>query len=132
MRDSKDYKLLPLCRAVTTVFDRRITQEQHDACALDPNFEPVPDSDYQQGSLDVYARSQTMLLIKTGDDDDLSTSIDLTSLVPHALPLDRPDFLSSPDESSLTAIRVPVSIAVPFLYDLQLREEARSPKLYAI
>lgn len=72
VRDSEDQRLLPLCRAVASVFDRHVTREQLDACVLDPNFEPGSELDYKQiGSLDIYARSQTMLLIKTGDDADL-------------------------------------------------------------
>lgn len=70
-----------------------------------------------------------MLLIKTGDEAELSAPIDFTSLTSHSLPLGRPD-LALQDESSPTAVRVPVSVAVPFLYGLQVKEEASFPRRY--
>jgi len=50
LENSKDDKLLPLCRAVATLFDRSITQEQHDACSLDPKYGPGSDRGYEHGA----------------------------------------------------------------------------------
>jgi hypothetical protein len=78
-------------------------------------------------SVPAFAPLQNVLLVRTGDEADLSASIDFSVLAKHALPRERPDI---PFMSESAVIRVPLPVAVEYMCDLQRREEDARPEFY--
>lgn len=101
------FKLLPICRAIIVVLDK-----------LAPRNEPTVDGFL---SLDEYLQTQSVLMVRTGEETGLSEAINFQDVKEQVLPLARPD--PSP-EDGIDVIRVTLATAVRFVVDLQLREEA--------
>lgn len=105
------FKLLPVCWAIIVVLDE-----------LGPEPEYDPDGFIL---LDDVLRSQSFLMIRTGEESGLSAPISFQSVREQALPLARPDRGSN---NCVDAVRVTLATAVRFVADLQRREEAAIPE----
>ncbi|KAF2865725.1 hypothetical protein BDV95DRAFT_612308 [Massariosphaeria phaeospora] len=114
---ARNYKLLPLCRALLVVLDQHLPEP------LAADFRTAEDPTIY--SLDKLSHHQTLVLVRTGDEHLLSAPVDFSPLAHLTLPLSRPD------ASGISAVRVSIATAVPFLARLQRREEAAFPHLYA-
>ena len=112
------YKILPLCRAIMVILDQETSNNEKEDITRP-----------------VYTSRQNVLLVRTGCEEGLSTPIQLTKLAKHALPRGRSDipFLSAvgKDAREVVAIRVPLRVAVSFLWELQQREQRADPEFYA-
>ena len=106
--NTQKFKLLPLCRAIIVILDK-----------LSPDEEVDPDGLIR---LDEDMQRESVILVLTGDDSGLSTSVTFESLRAQSLPLARPDYIASND--GIDAIRVSLASAVGFIADLELKEEA--------
>ena len=100
----KDYGLLPLCRALLVILDA------------------LPEYTNDDPSLDRDVHIQTVLLVRTGNEDGLSAPIEFDTIMSKSLPLERSD-------ADHNVIRVPLSTAITFVLDLQRREEQAFPEL---
>jgi len=113
----KVYKILPLCRAIMVVLDQENSRNEK---------EDLTRSAYTR---------QNLLLVRTGCDEGLSAPIDLTKLTTHARPRGRSDipFPSAvgKDAHEVVAVRVPLPVAVSYLWELQQREQRADPEFYA-
>ena len=109
-RDPRNYKLLPLYRAIIEVLDELI-----------PFRDTKP---HQPIFLDEEVQRQTVLMILTGDETGLSAPINFESIRSQSLPLSRADIADHVD-----VIRVSLRIAVRFIADLQRKEEDAFPDL---
>ena len=105
----KNYKVLPLCRALITILD-------------DFRSSHGPKEEFTY--LDEAIQDFTIIMVLTGDDASLSAPINFESVKVHALLLVRSDI-----DESINAIRVPLAIAVQFIAKLHAREEAAFPEL---
>ena len=109
------YEVLPLCRAIIVVLDQ-----------LPPL--PIQGVD-RKVSLDNEIERQTALLILTGKDDGLSSSVDFDGIRSRSLPLERDDKIDAVEIDAVELIRVSLKTAVHFIADLQQREERASSQL---
>jgi hypothetical protein len=116
------YKILPLCRAIIVVVDQSVPQHEMDRITSTTGERITHPS-----SVPAFAPLQNVLLVRTGDEADLSASIDFSVLAKHALPRERPDI---PFMSESAVIRVPLPVAVEYMCDLQRREEDTIPEFY--
>jgi hypothetical protein len=109
--DPRFFKLHPICEALIAVFDEYtvVAAEKH------------PDGFRHY---DDVAQKQTILLVRTGNEDRLSTPISFDSLKHEALPLARNDNMGATD-----IIRVPLQVGVRFVANLLCREEVAFPKV---
>lgn len=110
---SRHYRLLPLCRAVILVLDQ-----------LAPYKEPDSDG---LTRLDQESQRQSVMMVRTGDEDGLSASVSFENIREHALPLAREDARLNDDGRS--AIRVSLATAVKFIADLERREDLAFPSV---
>lgn len=74
--------------------------------------------DYPQ----IWAEGQTVLLVRTGEERELSSPISFDDIRASSLPLDRDD------AQGLDVIRVPLPVAVSFITSLEKREDLASPR----
>ena len=109
--NTRKFKLLPVCRAIIVILDE-----------LSPAKEVDPDGLIR---LDEVMQRESVVLVLTGDDSGLSTSVTFESLRAQSLPLARTDHIASND--GIDAIRVSLASAVRFIADLELKEEAAYP-----
>jgi hypothetical protein len=109
------YKLLPLSRAIMVILDRL-----------------VPDEDYgtedDGHTLDEDLRTQSVLMVRTGDESFLSRPITFNSIVSQCHPLDRHD-IPPKGENDIEVVRVSLKTAIRFITQLQQREDAVSAGL---
>lgn len=103
----KNYSVLPLCKALLVVIDKR---------------HMLADNINTPAFIDEFGKGQTLLLIRTGHEKDLSAPITFDDISADSLPLDRDDC------SGIDVIRVPLSTAVNFIAALQKREDLAFPK----
>lgn len=71
---------------------------------------------------DIWADGQTVLLVRTGEERDLSSPISFEDIRSSSLPLERDD------AKDIDAIRVPLPVAVSFIAELEKREDLASPR----
>ena len=109
--DPRNFKLLPVCRALIMILDE-----------LSPSTGPDPDGFI---SLDNELQRQSVLMVRTGEESHLSEPISFENVKEEALPLARPDIKSY---ENTDAVRVVLAIAVRFVVDLQRREELAIPE----
>jgi hypothetical protein len=109
--DPRYFKLHPICEALIAVFDEYtvVAAEKH------------PDGFRHY---DDVAQKQTILLVRTGNEDRLSTPISFDSLRHEAMPLARNDDMGATD-----IIRVPLQVGVRFVANLLCREEVAFPEI---
>ena len=108
--DPRNYKLLPLYRAIIVVLDE-----------LMPYRDTKP---HQPILLDEEVQRQNVLMIRTGDETGLSAPISFESIRSQSLPLSRADIADHVD-----VVRVSLKTAVRFIANLQRKEEDAFPDL---
>ncbi|KAK0103742.1 hypothetical protein ONS95_005748 [Cadophora gregata] len=103
--DPRHFRVLPLCGALIAVFDeyKWVVVEKRD-----DGFRHCEE----------LVEKQSILLVRTGREEELSAPISFESLKPYVLPLSRNE-----DMGSLDVVRVPLLVGVRFVADLLLREE---------
>lgn len=106
----KNYKLLPLYRAVILILDE-----------LSDWVDEVDEDD--KLSISKFSKDHSILMIRTGDEAQLSTPINFDPIRAHQLPLRR----DKPISGGIEVIRVSLTTAVHFIADLQEKEEAAHP-----
>ncbi|KAI9700644.1 MAG: hypothetical protein M1836_002013 [Candelina mexicana] len=114
--DFRNYSLLPLYRALVVIIDR-----------LDYGDEDADCGEREQDgyiSLSKIARYQSVLLVRTGAEEQLSAPISFQDLKTHSLPLERPDIT----DKSIEVVRVSLAAAVQFVVNLEKREQAMIAK----
>ncbi|KAL8704952.1 MAG: hypothetical protein Q9201_001898 [Fulgogasparrea decipioides] len=107
------YSLLPLYRAIVVI--------------VDENWEPPGGHDIEPDgliSLHKVAQKQTVLIARTGVEEDLSAPISFESLRAQSLPVGTPNTIP-PD---VDVVRIPLAVAVQFVVDLEKRESLAYPK----
>lgn len=107
-RSPQNYKLHPLCRAVLIILDERC---------------PNPGG---RLSIEDQIQRQNVLIVRTREEDGLSTPIIFDTIRSQSLPLGGSDVDT---EESENMIRVSLRTAVKFILDLQQREEMAFPNL---
>ncbi|KAI4202022.1 MAG: hypothetical protein LQ346_002044 [Caloplaca aetnensis] len=106
------YSLTPLYPAIILIMDRVNDSAKELSTAADGFLR-----------LQRFAQLQTILLVRTGDDEQLSASISFDSLKDQSLPLDRSDATGQEDN----IIRVTLATAVKFITNLEEREASAQP-----
>jgi hypothetical protein len=116
------YKILLLCRAIMVVIDQSVPRHE-----IDRITSATGEHITHPSSVPAFTPLQNVLLVRTGDEADLSASIDFSELAKYALPRERPDisFMSEP-----AVIRVSLPVAVEYMCGLQRREEDARPEFY--
>ncbi|KAL8734559.1 MAG: hypothetical protein Q9166_001459 [cf. Caloplaca sp. 2 TL-2023] len=109
---SERYSLLPSYNAIVLIIDRL---DYDEIAAIE-----------QDGyvSLRKLARTQTILIARTGMEERLSEPISFESLTTCSLPLERPDIT----EDAIDIVRVSLDVAVHFVSSLEIREKSAMPK----
>jgi hypothetical protein len=111
------YKVIPLYCAIIIVMDRYV----------DPDV--IEENGRWFIELDKHSRRQTVIMVRTGDESNLSGPISFDDLRANGtcLPLARTD-IPEPD-IDVDAVRVSLATAVKFVADLEQREEVAFPCL---
>ncbi|KAL8725069.1 MAG: hypothetical protein Q9181_006554 [Wetmoreana brouardii] len=107
------YSLLPLYRAIVVI--------------VDENWEPPGGHDVEPDgliSLHKVAQKQTVLIARTGVEEDLSAPVSFESLREQSLPVGTP-YTIPPD---IDVVRIPLAVAVQFIVELEKRESLAYPK----
>jgi hypothetical protein len=99
----KNYKLLPLCRAILDELDQDVEEDEDGRV-----------------SLDEYSQAQSVLMVRTGDESHLSAPITFEQIKAQTLPLRRDDCILE----GIEVVRVSLKTAVSFITNLTQREEA--------
>ncbi len=108
--DSRNYKMLPLYRAIVVVIDQ---------------LAPDNSKPHQRGVLlDEVVQRQNVLMVLTGDEEGLSAPITFDSTRSQALPIATIDVTND-----AKVIRVSLRTAVRFIADLRQKEEEAFPEL---
>ena len=102
------YCLRPTYRAIVMLLDRLDFQDKGQRLNVSGRV-----------SLRRLARRQTVLLARTGIEEDLTTSISFASLRSQSFPLARPDLATDSDD----VIRVSLTAAVNFITKLEAKED---------
>jgi hypothetical protein len=127
----RNYKILPLCRAVVTVLDQQVSEEE---LSVMQTVTRVPG--IHPPFMEAIGNLQNVLMIRTEKESALSAPIDFSSIAHHAMSITLPDdetqhTVSVPNISwHTTSIRVPLNIAIDFLSDIQAREQRAFPGFY--
>jgi hypothetical protein len=122
------YSILPLYRAIVVILDRSAFVE--DDWGDDKDSDSSDDEDEERRDIDglsslcEFSRRQTVLIARTGVEDELSAPISFESLMEQALPLDIVDMVTD----NVDVVRVPLATAVKFIVNLEMREELAFPK----
>lgn len=104
-----NYSLLPVCKAVILLFDR---------------FDDLPHlNSRSEDYVKKWSLEQTILVIRTGDESHLSAPISFESIREHSSPIGREG-----THNGEHVLRIPISIAVRFIAELQKREEKAFPE----
>jgi hypothetical protein len=104
----ENYSLRPPVKALVMILDRWHYMEDG--------------SDESPAFPDIWAHRQTVLLVRTGEERDLSSSISFDDIRSSSLPLERYD------AKDIDVIRVPLPVAVSFITELEKRENLASPR----
>lgn len=107
-----NYSIFPLCRALLVV--------------QDGNVDLPEESLGDQLNLATYVEAQTVLLIRTGDEAELSAPISFESL--NVAPWNSSG--REPELSNVDAVRVTLKCAIQFIVKLYNREAKKYPQLY--
>ncbi|KAF2443928.1 hypothetical protein P171DRAFT_432024 [Karstenula rhodostoma CBS 690.94] len=118
VHNPRNYMLYPLCSALLVVQDNDVDPRM--PCRTTPSL-IRPNGGV---ALDRYSQAQTVVLVRTGDEEDLSKPIDFSALAHKALPLARSD------ATTHDALRVSIYDAVNFIAELQKNEEVKNPEFY--
>ena len=107
------FKLQSLCEALITVFDEFLFHNYRGVAKHVDGFRHFDD----------VAQKESILLVRTGNENGLSAPISFESLKDQALPLAR-----SEDMGNIDIIRVTLQVGVRFVANLLLREQAAFPE----
>jgi hypothetical protein len=106
-----NYKLIPLCRAIIAILDEKDSWNHR--------------QDLEE--IDLWSPTQSLLLVQTRDESNLSTPISFSDIEKHSLPLSQNDLEAKAE--GIDVIRVTLPVAVRFIAELEERENAASPEL---
>ncbi|KAI1453000.1 hypothetical protein F4805DRAFT_398209 [Annulohypoxylon moriforme] len=120
------YTLQRLFRAIFIVVDRKVMAYANDEDCPQP---PEEDNRPQEAILQWALAECTVLLVRTGDDEHLSSPIDFQPLINSGatLAVNRKDVGSGIEGESV--VRVKIDVAMHFFLDLIHREEAAIPSV---
>jgi hypothetical protein len=106
-----NYKLIPLCRAIIAILDEKDSWNDRQ------NLEEI----------DLWSPTQSLLLVRTSDESNLSTPISFSDIEKHSLALSQNDLEAKAE--GIDVIRVTLPVAVRFIVELEERENAAFPEL---
>lgn len=116
-------KLYPLCRALLIIQDNYADPFKREA-GKSYNFKnPGVDKTF----INRYGQKQTVVIVRTGNEKDLSIPISFFPLADKALPL---NYTGPPISRGMEVIRVSLYDAVDFITSLQKKEEEVNFRLY--
>ncbi|PVH99793.1 hypothetical protein DM02DRAFT_710448 [Periconia macrospinosa] len=119
----QNYKMYPLCLALLVIQDSFINIfEWHEGKRYNGGH-PRDDKTF----IDMYGQTQTVVIVRTGNEKDLKIPISFLSLADKALPLNR---AGVPSYDGIDAIRVSLYDAVDFIASLQKKEEEANFDFY--
>jgi hypothetical protein len=106
-----NYKLIPLCRAIIAIPDEKASWDGRQSIE----------------EIDLWSPTQSLLLVRTSDESNLSTPISFSDVEKHSLPLSQNDLEAKAE--GIDVIRVTLPVAVRFIAELEERENAAFPEL---
>ncbi|KAI4287463.1 MAG: hypothetical protein L6R35_003278 [Caloplaca aegaea] len=112
----KHCSVTPLYPAIVLVVDRMVNKS-------DQASNTSSDGYIRLGKI---AQLQSVLMVRTGQEEQLSAPISFASIRDRSLPLDRPDTIGQEDD----IIRVNIATAVQFITALERREVSAKPDTY--
>lgn len=107
----EDYRIHPLYQALILIVDRYELRHRLDEFRRPDGYIRLQD----------IAHFQSVIIARTGAEEQLSAPVSFESLHSKALPLERIDF---DGEANIDVIRVPLPDAIRFVVDLEKREDA--------
>ena len=107
----EDYRIHPLYQALILIVDRHELRDRLDEFRRPDGYIRLQD----------IAHFQSVIIARTGVEEQLSAPVSFESLHDKALPLERVDY---DGEANIDVIRVPLPDAVRFVVDLEKREDA--------